>query len=205
MDTHDRIKQRRTELGLSADDVAKALNVSRATVYRYESNDIEKLPTTLIKPLSEVLRCDISYLMGWDESSKSSSYSTTNIPVLGRVAAGIPITATEDVIEYVDIPEAWSKSGEYFGLLIKGDSMEPDIHNGDIVIVRQQADAEDGDIVIAIINGDDGVCKRLQRYSSGIALISINPAYAPMIFDSSAVSDKPVTIAGKVVEIRRRL
>ena len=95
-----------------------------------------------------------------------------------------------------------AKGGEYFGLKIKGHSMEPRIVNGDTVIVRKQDDAEDGDIVIAIVNGDDGVCKRLKKYTDSIVLVSLNPAYEPMIFTSEEQVSKPVRIIGKVVELR---
>lgn len=67
MEVYERIKERRKKLGLSADDIAEALGVSRATVYRYESADIEKLPTTIIEPLAKILRCSIPYLMGWED------------------------------------------------------------------------------------------------------------------------------------------
>lgn len=75
MEVYERIKERRKQLGLSADDVAEALGVSRATVYRYESADIEKLPTTIMEPLSKILHCSIAYLMGWDESVNANSDS----------------------------------------------------------------------------------------------------------------------------------
>lgn len=68
MEVYERIKERRKDLGLSADDVAAALGVSRATVYRYESAEIEKLPTQIIAPLSRVLRCSPAWLMGWEEA-----------------------------------------------------------------------------------------------------------------------------------------
>ena len=70
MEVHERIKNRRLELGLSADDVAEALNVSRATVYRYESAAIEKLPTSILGPLSQVLHCTPAYLMGWESNDE---------------------------------------------------------------------------------------------------------------------------------------
>lgn len=76
----ERIKNRRKELNLSADEVAAALGVSRATVYRYESSDIEKLPATLLDPLSKILKCTPAYLMGWeDKFSKESSFFTVTI------------------------------------------------------------------------------------------------------------------------------
>lgn len=73
MKIYERIKHRRKELGLTADAVADALGVSRATVYRYESADIEKLPITAIKPLSEVLKISPAYLMGWEETTAAAS------------------------------------------------------------------------------------------------------------------------------------
>ncbi len=130
---------------------------------------------------------------------KSSSF---RIPVLGRVAAGIPIEATEDIIDWEEIPEQMARDGEYFGLKLFGDSMEPRMQSGDVVIVRKQDDADDGDIVIALVNGYDATCKRLKKYQDGIALVSINPAYAPMYFSNKEVMDKPVQILGRVMELR---
>ena len=126
------------------------------------------------------------------------------IPVLGHVAAGIPIEMIEDIIDTEEIPEDMAKHGEFFALKIKGDSMTPSINNSDVVIVRQQEDAENGDIVIAAINGNDAVCKRLKKYSDGISLISLNPAYEPLYFNASDVQEAPVKIIGKVVELRRK-
>ena len=74
--------------------------------------------------------------------------------------------------------------------------------DGDVVIVRQQDDAESGDIVIALVNGDDATCKRLRKYRDGIELISNNPAYQPMFFSNEEIQTKPVKIIGKVVELR---
>ena len=126
------------------------------------------------------------------------------IPVLGRVAAGIPIDAIEDIIDIEEITEEMAATGEFFGLKIKGDSMIPDIHDGDVVIVRQQDDAENGDTVIATVNGDEATCKRLRKYRNGIDLISNNPTYAPMEFTNEEIIQKPVCIIGKVVELRRK-
>ena len=126
------------------------------------------------------------------------------IPVLGHVAAGIPIEMIEDIIDTEEIPEDMAKHGEFFALKIKGDSMTPSINNSDVVIVRQQEDAENGDIVIATINGNDAVCKRLKKYSDGLSLISLNPAYEPLYFNTSEIQGTPVKIIGKVVELRRK-
>lgn len=134
----------------------------------------------------------------------NSLKKATTIKIYGRVAAGIPLEAIEDVIDEEEIPEELARAGEFFGLRISGDSMEPDIHNGDTVIVKRQNDAESDEIVIALVNGDDGVCKRLKKYADSIALISLNPNYEPMYFSREEIDEKPVKIIGKVVELRRK-
>lgn len=140
----------------------------------------------------------------WHESS-SRIRKGISINVLGRVAAGLPIEAVEHIIDTEEISEEMAKTGEYFGLQIHGDSMEPNMYEGDIVIVRQQDDAESGDIVIAMVNGHDATCKRLTKYAGGIALISNNSKYDPMMFSNEDIINKPVRIIGKVVELRRKL
>ena len=82
--------------------------------------------------------------------------------------------------------------------------MTPSINNSDVVIVHQQEDAENGDIVIVTVNGNDAVCKRLKKYSDGISLISLNPSYEPMYFNSTEIHDTHVKIIGKVIELRRK-
>lgn len=140
-----------------------------------------------------------------DTNSMASSHCKgIPIPVLGRVAAGIPIEAIEDVIDTEEISEDIAKTGEFFGLRIDGDSMEPKFSKGDVVIVRKQDDAESGDIVIATVNGSDATCKRLKKYQDGIALISTNSSYDPMIFNNEEIESKPVRIIGKVVELRAK-
>lgn len=147
-----------------------------------------------------------------EERVESKENSPFNIPtgnavqikVLGRVAAGIPLEAIEDVIDTEEIPQSLAKTGEFFGLQIHGDSMEPRMCEGDVVIVRQQDDAESGDIVIAMVNGHDATCKRLMKYAGGISLLSFNPIYEPMVFSNEEIETKPVRIIGKVVENRQK-
>ena len=139
------------------------------------------------------------------DSSPRENKKGLTVNVLGRVAAGIPIEAITDIVDQEEISEDLAKTGEFFGLRIQGNSMEPDIHNGDTVIVKKQDDAETNEIVIALINGNDGVCKRLKKYAESIALVSINPDYEPMYFNQEEIDNTPVRIIGKVVELRRKL
>lgn len=94
-----------------------------------------------------------------------------------------------------------AEDGTFFELIINGDSMEPKISKGDVVIARQQEDAETGDIVIVTINGDDVICRQLKKYKNGIALISTNPTYVPIYFSNEEIQNKPVRIIGKVVKL----
>lgn len=137
-----------------------------------------------------------------DKSSRFKKGVTIN--VLGRVAAGIPIEAIENIIDTEEITEEMARTGDFFGLRIKGDSMIPNICDGDVVIVRQQDDAENGEIVIATVNGTDATCKRLRKYKGGIELIANNPTYEPLEFSNEEIIEKPVKIIGKVVELRRK-
>lgn len=159
-------------------------------------------PSDRLALISKYLDISISELIGDDINEPIEKPKGVQIPVLGDVAAGIPIEAIEDIIDYEEIDENLARKGEFFGLRIKGNSMSPRIQNGDVVIVRVQPDAESGDIVIAKVNGDDACCKKLQKHDEGISLISLNPEYEPMFFSKKDIADLPVHIIGKVVELR---
>ena len=122
------------------------------------------------------------------------------IYLLGRVAAGSPIFAEDNITGELDVPVEWAKKDEYYGLKVKGNSMEPKISNGDIVIIHNQEDAESGEIVIATINGDDAVCKRLMKYGETILLRSFNSEYD----DIDVTANQDFKIWGKVLEVRHR-
>lgn len=131
------------------------------------------------------------------------------IAVLSSVGAGIPLEAINTFDQ--DDPDAWEEirrsdanAAQYFALRIRGNSMEPEIRHGDIVIVRRSEEFEDGDWVIALVNGDEGVCKVLRFRDNGISLNSFNPEYDPMIFTKEQIDDLPVRLIGVVEEIRRK-
>lgn len=196
----DMLKFFRMRANLSQSELAEKLGVAASTISMYEVGKREPDFETEER-IADFFNTDLNTLRGRDNESKSGVI----INVLGRVAAGIPIEAIENIIDTEEITEEMARTGKFFGLRIQGDSMEPDIHDGDIVIVRQQEDAESDEIVIALINGNDGVCKRLKKYKNSIALVSINANYEPMYFTNEDISEKPVRIVGKVVELRRKL
>lgn len=196
-----RIFEARKRRKISRKEVADFLQVHETTIKRYEDGNTKKLPTDRLEKIAKYLNTSIEYLMGWEEEQKPQGIK---IPVLGTVAAGIPISAVEDILDYEEIPQSWKNQGDFFGLRIKGDSMKPDINDGDTVIVRQQSTANNGDIIIALVNGDDATCKKIEKLDNGIMLISNNSEYSPMYFSNEEVITKPVVIIGKVVELRRK-
>lgn len=200
----ERIKERRTAMGLTQEDLGEKLGLQKSAIAKYENGRVENIKRTIILDMAKILDCSPAYLMGWEEAPKSNKRKGVTINVLGQVAAGIPIEAVTDIIDTEEIPEEMAKTGEFFGLKIHGDSMIPHICDGDIVIVRQQNDAESGDIVIATVNGDEATCKRLRKYRDGIELISNNPNYKPFEYSNEEIETKPVRIIGKVVELRRK-
>ncbi len=139
-----------------------------------------------------------------EKRNSAPAKNGVTINVLGRVAAGIPIDCVEEIIDTEEITQDMASTGEFFGLQIHGDSMEPRMKDGDVVIVRQQDDAETDNIVIAVVNGNEATCKRLKKYAEGIALISTNPSYEPMYFSNKEIAEKPVRIIGVVKELRAK-
>ena len=215
----DIIKEYRALHSLSMDAFSEKSGISKAYISLLEKN---KHPKTG-KPIAPSVQCikQAADGMGMDfdilfkridgnitldtEEKNTTSKKGFTINVLGRVAAGIPIEAVEDIIDTEEITEEMAATGEFFGLKIHGDSMEPRICEGDVVIVRQQNDAENGEIIIATVNGTDATCKRLRKYRDGIELVSLNPSYKPMFFSMEEIASKPVRIIGKVVELRGKL
>jgi repressor LexA len=122
-----------------------------------------------------------------------------DVPVLGRIAAGTPILAAEHVEEVMPLPTELVGEGPVFLLEVKGDSMiDAGIHEGDLVAVHSQPDALDGEIVAALIDGEEATVKRLRRRDGKVILESENPAYEPMVFTEG------VELVGKVVSVLRR-
>lgn len=192
------------EQELSISELARRVGMAKSAVSRY-FNKTRQFPLNRAHDFAAALNTTTEYILGIDDAkSKSKKTKGVTIPVLGDVAAGIPIEAIEDIIDYEEISKDMAHTGDFFGLRIKGDSMSPRISEGDVVIVRQQNDAESGDIVVVLIGGESATCKRLMKYKDGISLISFNPMYNPMTFSNDEIESKPIKIIGKVVENRQK-
>lgn len=156
-----------------------------------------------ITMLANYFGVSVDYLLGKTDT-KIKKPTGVRIPVLGRVAAGIPIEAITDVDDWEEIPADMAETGEFAALRIRGDSMNPRMEDGDVVIVRIQEDCNSGDIAVVMINGCDATCKRLVKTTDGIRLESFNPAYKPMTFTNQEVLELPVRLFGVVVELRAK-
>ncbi len=208
-----RIKQLRTTKNITQKELAEYLHKSESTVRMWELEKSEPDIETL-KYIADYFNVDMNYLSGHLPNSDTSSAESSHlkgirIPVHGYVAAGIPIEAisnfdSDNPDNWEEIDEHMALNGEHFGLRIKGDSMEPKISAGDIVIVRRQPDVETGDIAIVCINGDEATCKKIKKTPEGIMLISLNQAYEPMFYSNKQIEELPLTILGRVVELRAK-
>ena len=207
-----RLRLLRNQAGMSQQELADKIGVSKSSINMYERGEREPGIETL-EAIADYFNVDMDYLIGnsahrnkyaWLKSVKENISEQTaksvRIPVLGSVAAGVPIDAIENIVDWEEIPESMAKDGEYFGVIIQGDSMEPRICDGDIAIVRVQPDVESGEIAIVLINGENGTCKKILKDNRGLTLVSFNPRYDPMFFTCDDVETLPVVIRGKVVK-----
>lgn len=205
----ERIRQRRKFLGLSVDELAEKLGKNRATIYRYESNDIEKLPTTVLEPLAKALKTTPAYLMGWEDDKPADTLTVLPtekihmIPVFGSVAAGFGAYASSDILEYIPLYiENDCDVDNTICITVKGQSMYPKIEEGDRIVVRRQDSVDNGRIAVVMI-GDEAVVKRVECEQNRLTLISINPEYPPRVIEGRDLEN--VRIVGLVQEVMKKL
>lgn len=188
------------ENGMKQIDFCRASGIPQSTISTWKNGKHELKSSTLTK-IADFFGVSVNWLLGKSEEREERE-GVVKIPVFRCVSAGnAKLNANEDVIGYEEIPAQAAKSGTYFGLKIKGDSMTPTILDGDVVIVRKQDTADSGDIVVALVNGDDGVCKQLIKRQSGIVLRSLNEVYGEYVFEKEETNN--VRIIGKVEQLRR--
>lgn len=215
------IKKYREENNLSMDDFVKVSGLSKGYISMLEKNKNPKTGNPIIPSIktynavAKGMNIDIESLMKLAKGENVSLEKEENspqqsvgirIPVLGRVAAGIPLEAIQSIDDWEEISPQMAKSGEFFALKINGESMHPEIKNGDTVIVKKQSDIDSGDIAIVLINGNDATCKQVQKQQTGITLIGYNVGvYSPTFYTNKEIEDLPIVILGKVVEVRRKL
>lgn len=167
--------------------------------------------TEVLSRIAAGLGVDYLYLAALAEQQEyapvhqAAAEEVVSIPVLGDVPAGVPVEAVEDLRGWELITQELARRGTYFGLVIKGASMEPRIVAGDTVIVRQQPDVESGAIAVVMVGNEDATVKRLVKHADGLSLLPNNPAFDPMFFTAREVAELPVRVIGQVVELRGKV
>lgn len=202
------LKKLRADNHYTQSKLALLLGVSRSTISMWEIGSSEPDNEALTK-IAELFNVSIDSLLGrkFDNNIEPISLpkNVIKIPVLGRIPAGVPLEAIEDVLEYVEISEELTRGGkEFFALKIQGDSMYPEYLSGDIVIFEVSPTCETGDDCAVMVNGDDATFKRIERKENGIMVKPLNPEYETTFFTNEEIETKPVRILGIARELRRR-
>ena len=190
------IKDLRRKKGITQSELAALCGVHQTAVSQWENGRTLPDKNSLVK-LSDFFGVSIDTLM-----NKPSVANHNTIPVVGYVRAGCPAEAIENIIDYEDISSEMAAKGDHFGLKVVGDSMSPRICQDDIVIVRKQNYIESGEIGVVLINNLDATIKKVIKNGTGLTLIPFNPEYDPLVFTAEEIVTLPVTIIGKVVELR---
>lgn len=190
----ERLRQAMFLTGMRQKDICERTGFSDSQMSNWHKGRYRPNAEAMAK-IAKALDVTVDYLLGKEEipDARLTKPKNKQVPVLGRVAAGVPIIAQEDVIGTVITDK------DCFALRVKGDSMSPRIMDGDIVLVHQQTTAEDGDIVIALIDGE-ATCKVFKKMHNTITLVPFNPAFAPLIYSGEDAEN--LKILGRVVESR---
>jgi len=201
----NQLKTLREQKGLGQKELAAAIKVSQPTISDWENG--RKTPSAKsTAKLADYFQVTVDYLLGRCDHPQNIPpvpKKSIKIPVLGKVQAGIPIEAIEDILDYEEIPQEWTHGGaEFFALQIRGNSMEPHMKEGDVVIVRRQNDVDSGNIAVVLVKGESATVKKIKKQTNGILLVSFNLDYEPMFFSNQQIEDLPVTILGRVIESR---
>lgn len=200
----------RKKKNITQQELADKTNIERSTISRIENGEIDtsidnaiKIANALEIPLEEIIAKDLRFD---NISPVIIDKDVIKIPVLGVIPAGMPIEAIEDVLDYEEIPKDWCKGGkEFFGLLIKGDSMFPKYIDNDVVIFEKTNDFNNGDECAVMVNGDDCTFKKVLKHDQGLTLQPLNSTYEIKLYSNEDIEKLPIRIIGVAKEMRRKL
>lgn len=213
------LKQIRKSRDLSLRQVDYKSDVSFSHLSMIENGTRKPSPLTL-KELAKIYNLDyidlyekagyidLAEAERFDNSTnkkKSNSSNSAVVFVYGSIPAGVPMECIEDIIDTEEIPADMLRGGkQYFGLKVKGNSMEPDYLDGDTLILEKADDCESGDDCVVMVNGNNGTFKRVIKNENGIILQPLNSEYYPLVFSNEQIESLPVRVIGIVEEIRRK-
>lgn len=205
-----RLKQAREFNNITLEEAGRKVDVHKSTVLRWENGETEKIKLPIIEILAQYYNVNPVWLMGYEVPMREFKTDelgnpVTEIPLLGTVKAGYDYMAQENWDGMIEVDKNIIKDGsDYFALKIKGDSMSPVLIEDDIVIIKKQEDFENGDLVVAIINGDEATIKKGRKNDTSIVLQPFNTVdYEPLIFTYNEMKTIPVTIVGIVKQLKR--
>ncbi len=209
-DISKRIKEYRDRFDLTQLDISKKCGIPYQTLSRYELGQRTPKIDTAVE-IAEALNVNPLWLQGYDvpmnEPLPQNALPFTQAhkaPILGSIPAGYPALAYEDVEGYADIP--YSDEENYFFLRVNGESMKnAGIHTGDLVLIRRQNCADNGQIVAARVNGDEATLKRFQQQGDSILLLPENPDFEPRIVPALDFQLGEAEIIGVALEVRHTL
>lgn len=199
----NKLKELRKARGMTQAELGTLLGFSQQTIASWEIGRTD-IPTETLARIAGMFGISTDKLLGIEPPPEVPK--GVKIPVLGSIIAGIPIEAITEIDDYEEIPEAMARTGEFFALRVRGDSMEPVLYEGDRVICKRVPAADDGDIAVVLINGYEATLKKVYTSPAGVTLVAYNPdVYEPHFYSNKEVRTLPLEIQGVVVEMRRTL
>lgn len=199
----EKIKMQRKSLGLTQTELGAKLGVQKNAVSKWECGRVDDIPSSKIKVMAQLFGVQPSYLIDDKDALPADAVPVDfshlkRIPILGQISAGLPLYAEQNIegYTYTDL----NHGGEYFALRVRGDSMNAArIYENDLLIVRKQDTAEDGEIVVAMVGDDEATVKYWHRRGNVVMLEpkSTNPIHQMQIYD---LSETKIRIIGKVVQ-----
>ena len=201
----NRIEKSRKTVGMTQEELANTLGLNKSTIQRYESGKIEKIKLPIIEAMANALGVRPEYLAAKSDTSENNIEVLPNskvhmIPVFETVSAGFGAYANDCIIDYMPLYIAnISDVPDMMCIKVSGDSMYPKIEDGDTIVVRRQPCVDNGQIAVVLIDGEEGVVKKINTGKNFIELLSINPMYPPRRFEDEDA--ERISIVGLVKQI----
>nr|DAY77339.1 MAG TPA: Repressor protein CI [Caudoviricetes sp.] len=204
MDTFgDKLRQAMEKAEMNATELSEKTGISKSAISRYLSGGYIAKQRNLLK-LSRALHVDPKFLFSDAVEELDANLKVYRIPIVGKVVAGTPIDAIENITDYIRVTNPAAADGSYYALHVTGASMEPEMREGDLVIVHKQDYFDSGDICIVLVNGNEATVKKVIKSDQGLTLIGFNATvYPPHFYNARQVEELPVRVIGKVKQVRR--
>lgn len=200
----DNIQNARKKKGITQEELAKKIGVTQQTVQKYENGLISNIPADKIVAICRTLDITPAYLMGWEDTLfNTTPYSQgKSIAIFGTVRAGVGGVAYQEILGYESVDATYNNTNDLFWLKVQGDSMTPELNDGDLVLVRKQTSVDSGDLAVVIVDKEEALVKRVFYDTDLIELHSKNPYYPVRRFVGDEVLD--VCVVGLVLESKRK-